>query len=85
MAAPKIRTEQIETLEINDINQLQTQLDGINAKIMIDVNDANVSVGMYVFGTKAGINDGNEFIGKVLTAPPTQDSHILFLSRINPR
>ncbi len=41
-----------------------------------DVTDPSVAVGDWVLGTKAGINGGFVFFGKVNTAPPTQDSHI---------
>ncbi|QQO97054.1 hypothetical protein Nekkels1_51 [Cellulophaga phage Nekkels_1] len=48
----------------------------------IDVNDSNVKVGDTVIGSKSGINGGYNFIGKVLIAPPTQDSHIDFILQI---
>lgn len=85
MADPVFRLEQVEPITIADVQNLQTQLDAINAKIMVEVNTVGVSVGQWVFGSKAGINDGNEFIGVVTTAPPTTDSHITFIARISPR
>lgn len=85
MADPKLRLEQVQTITIADVQALQTELDSINAKIMIDVNTTGVSVGMWVYGSKAGINSGNEFIGVVETAPPTTDAHIKFIARLSPR
>lgn len=85
MADPKLRIEQIETIGLADVSGLQTALDAINAKILVDVNTVGISTGMWVWGTKSGINDGNEFIGVVLTAPPTTDSHIKFVARITSR
>jgi len=46
--------------------------------VAIDVNDPNIKAGDKVFGEKVGINGGKWFFGNVITAPPTQDSHIDF-------
>mgnify|MGYP000342006017 CR=1 FL=1 len=46
--------------------------------VAINVNDPNIKVGDNVYGEKAGINSGKWFFGTVLTAPPTNDSHIDF-------
>ena len=46
--------------------------------VAIDVNNPNIKVGDKVFGEKVGINGGKWFFGNVITAPPTQDSHIDF-------
>lgn len=55
--------------------------DRIKALSIIDVNTPTYTTGQWIFGSKAGINGGLEFIGICLTFPPTLDSHIKFIYR----
>jgi hypothetical protein len=48
---------------------------------IIGVNTPTYATGQWVFGTKAGINGGLDFIGICTTFPPTTDSHITFIYR----
>jgi hypothetical protein len=48
---------------------------------IIDVNVLAYTTGQWVFGSKAGINGGLDFIGICTTFPPTTDSHITFIYR----
>lgn len=62
--------------------QKRTLIEGVFPNgVWIDINDPNLKVGDKVAGKKAGINGGFDFMGYVLTAPPTQDSHINFVIR----
>ena len=49
-----------------------------NGEAFKSLNNPTIVVGDLVGGKKSGINDGNFFIGYVLTNPPTTNAHINF-------
>lgn len=87
--ALEIQTLKTQVAELLSKSVLPTNMTAAQKRVMIegvfpngvwiDINDPNLKVGDKVAGKKAGINDGVDFMGYVLTAPPTQDSHINFV------
>ena len=67
------------------IEAIEAVIDGavVIPDFAISVLDSEVVIGSYVYGTKAGINNGKFFQGYVQTvSPPTADAHINFTYKL---